>query len=128
MLRMTDIDSKYNNMHKNGMFYTLIFINYHVIIDINFMFLVYKAQFFLFNRCETNKASFVGRQREIDRSGGLVHHISFIYKFRLDILQMLDSLDQVTIISNGCRDIPSFSLIVANVVLTTGTIRNFPHV
>ena len=34
---MIDMYSKYDNMHKNEMFYTLIFINNHVIIDINCM-------------------------------------------------------------------------------------------
>ena len=32
-----DIHSKYDNMHKNGMFYALIYINNHIIICINCM-------------------------------------------------------------------------------------------
>ena len=35
--RMIDIDSEYDNMHKNGMFYTLICINNHIIMSINCM-------------------------------------------------------------------------------------------
>ena len=34
---MIDMHSKYDNMHKNGMFYALIYINNHVINSINFI-------------------------------------------------------------------------------------------
>ena len=34
---MIDMHSKYDNMHKNGMFYALICINNHIIACVNFM-------------------------------------------------------------------------------------------
>ena len=34
---MIDIDSKYDNMHKNGIFYALIYINNNIISCIIFM-------------------------------------------------------------------------------------------
>ena len=34
---MKDMYSKYDNMHKNGIFYALIYINNHVITSIIFM-------------------------------------------------------------------------------------------
>ena len=34
---MIDVYSKFDNMHKNGMFYALIFINSHIILCIIFM-------------------------------------------------------------------------------------------
>ena len=34
---MIKIHSKYDNMHRNGMFCVLIFINNHIITSINFM-------------------------------------------------------------------------------------------
>ena len=36
---MIDMHSKYDNIHKNGIFSASIFINNHVIIDINYMLL-----------------------------------------------------------------------------------------
>ena len=36
---MIDLHLKYDNMHKNGMFYALICINNHVITSINYMLL-----------------------------------------------------------------------------------------
>ena len=40
---MIDIHSKYDNMHKNGMFYALIYINNHIITFINFILLERKG-------------------------------------------------------------------------------------
>ena len=37
---MIDIHSKYDNMHKNGIFYALIYFNDHVKSCINFMLLI----------------------------------------------------------------------------------------
>ena len=34
---MIDTHSKYDNMHKNGIFYVLIYINNHVISGINYI-------------------------------------------------------------------------------------------
>ena len=38
---MIDMHSKYDNMHKNEMFYTLICINNHVVNCINFTLLIF---------------------------------------------------------------------------------------
>ena len=40
---MIDIHSKYDNMHKNRMFYALIYINNHIITFINSMLLERKG-------------------------------------------------------------------------------------
>ena len=37
MYEMVDMHSKYDNMHKNGIFYAKICINNHIIICINYM-------------------------------------------------------------------------------------------
>ena len=42
---MIDIHPKYDNMHKNGMIYALIFINNHIIININCMLSTIQVKF-----------------------------------------------------------------------------------
>ena len=39
---MIDMDSKYDNMHKSGMFYALICIDNHIIICMNYMLSISK--------------------------------------------------------------------------------------
>ena len=42
MYEMIDMHSKYDNIHKNGMFYNNIYINNHIITCINCMLSRYK--------------------------------------------------------------------------------------
>ena len=41
----------YDNMHKNGMFYALIYINNHVIINISYMLSSACVYFLYFDSC-----------------------------------------------------------------------------
>ena len=40
---MIEVYSKYDNMHKNGIFYALIYINNHIIISINCKCMAHKG-------------------------------------------------------------------------------------
>ena len=94
---MIDIHSKYDNMHKNEMFYTLIFINNHEITIINCMLSVFYNQDELFSiqflfsleltyilsRSLTN---FCKLFIELSSSAQLSSSFTFVYHYFLSII------------------------------------------